>query len=51
LTWERKVVATLAETFQLMPVACISFAMVRFTEMYLVGTNIEFITLSNDICF
>lgn len=45
LIWERKVVATLAETFQLMLVACVSYAMVHFMEMYLVGTSIELINL------
>lgn len=51
LTWARKVVATLVETFQLMLVACVSYAMVRFMEMYLVCTSIEPITFSNGICY
>jgi len=37
----------LVETFQLMLVACVSYAMVHFMEMYLVGTSIELINLTN----
>ena len=47
LTWERKEVATLVETFQLMLVACVSYAMVHFMEIYLVGISVELINLTN----